>query len=225
MLRKTCIRCAVALIASASTNWCWGGLHYTVIPLAADGEPLWAAQDINNAGDILGFSSHQHRIIVHDSKSIPLSSDTGLRVPSTSLNDHNVVAGETELSADSGFIAATWKHGHVTVLPSPPPSGNYITSQGRAINNDGVVAGITESNGATHAARWDKGGLHTLPDSGQSFAQGINQSGDIVGIDARSDSIGQQGVAAIWHQGTRIDLSIPGADRSQANSINDSGSS
>jgi probable HAF family extracellular repeat protein len=95
-------------------------------------------------------------------------------------------------------------------------------TQGLAINNAGQVVGFSQSNGAT---LWKNGkiiDLNSLVSSGSEFllkvAQGINDSGQIVGTRIRKGSLEQN--AFLLSGGTLVNLGTLGGKESTAWGIN-----
>ncbi|HEY2114053.1 MAG TPA: HAF repeat-containing protein [Candidatus Angelobacter sp.] len=97
------------------------------------------------------------------------------------------------------------------------PGGDY--SSAFAINDSGVVVGVSNTSTSTHAFSWTATqGLHdlgTLPGTNASSALAINNQGQIVG------SSGDH--AALWSGGSIQDLGTLGGATSEAHGINNSG--
>src|SRR5579862_6192104 len=102
-------------------------------------------------------------------------------------------------------------------------SNAYVT----ALNSSGTVAGYTEFSRLvnkvtgqytlTYAATvWQNSAPVALPSGGlNSWAKGINSSGDVVGE--------IQGIATLWHDAVANSLSTPANCTSSAYAVNDSG--
>jgi uncharacterized membrane protein len=100
------------------------------------------------------------------------------------INDVGTVSGDASNSPALGFPAVRWEPGSSRPIPLELLSGGY-DGFGFAINNVGDVAGKASTSLGTYAARWHGTAvtqLQPLPGgSSQSVAQGINDSGDVVG--------------------------------------------
>jgi probable HAF family extracellular repeat protein len=114
-----------------------------------------------------------------------------------------------------------------TQEPIAAPAGTY--SIPTAINQSGQVAGVSVSTGSDAmqtAFIWTHSGglvsLGTLPGGMQSWADGINKSGQVVG---RADGTDGNWHAFVWSQSNGMaDLGVlPGGSYSEAWAINDSG--
>ncbi|HJU08881.1 MAG TPA: hypothetical protein VJ727_10430, partial [Rhodanobacteraceae bacterium] len=108
-------------------------------------------------------------------------------------------------------------------LPIP---ANAFSGQSSAINNDGVSAGWYQTLQGSFAVRWDATGhmtrLGSLPGLTSSLANGINDSGTIVGFAHSSDFLTSR--AFVWRAGTGMKaLADLGGDASLAQAINASG--
>jgi probable HAF family extracellular repeat protein len=134
------------------------------------------------------------------------------------INDAGVVVGEyleSELSSQpSGFV-----YDSATGVTTTNPSILY-----RGISNAGDLAGrtLTQPDGTIQAVRVWQGYLETFScfDAFATVAEGINVSGDVVGIfDLTNGYTG----AFLYHNGECIDISIPGANVTEAWGINDRG--
>ncbi len=144
-----------------------------------------------------------------------------------------VGAGTVAIAPDGTqtYRAMVWgPDGVGTVLPAPP-GGGQDSSDANAIGTDGHIVGVDYGN--HHATLWRDGAaidLGTLKagDAGYSLANGINASGQIVGLSTvfPNGAPGDYEHAALWDGATRTDLGTFASDNSgssQAFGINDTG--
>ncbi|QJU58718.1 PEPxxWA-CTERM sorting domain-containing protein [Sphingomonas sp. AP4-R1] len=103
------------------------------------------------------------------------------------LNDKGQVAG-TITTAGDGSQAFLWSNGVMTILPLPgdPGPGRVAHTDVSGINASGAVVGTTVGIGSMgyQGTLWSGGsvtGLGTLPNDNESYADGINDAGVIVG--------------------------------------------
>jgi len=93
-----------------------------------------------------------------------------------------------------------------------------------AINDRGQIVGATDSSGAARPFLWQDGmmtDLGTLGGDGDSWANDINEHGQIVGT---AEIAGGSRRAFLWQDGIMTDLgTLPGDDWSSASAINDNG--
>jgi probable HAF family extracellular repeat protein len=150
-------------------------------------------------------------VIWDDRSVIPLFLPLGIAYD---INNRGEVVG---IAANGNVL---WDHGTMIDLGEISPV---------AINDRGQIAGGIKTANApeTHAALWENGAivdLGVLPGDSSSFAQAINNSGQIIG----SSYLTKSGAplrrrAFIWDKGTMLDL--PGLDGQDADAlaINDRG--
>jgi uncharacterized membrane protein len=168
--------------------------------------PVGAAYDINDAGQVVGWSGDG--AILYDHGAITILAPDGF---ASGINAAGKVVG-----------SAVWDHGTTTSLSVL--SGATFSVANRINNRDQYVGysgkGLGEDR-VVHAAFWDHGvivGLHTLPGDASSSAYDINDNGQIVGESA--------GHAVLWDSATVEPLSLgelPGTSTSSAHAINASG--
>jgi probable HAF family extracellular repeat protein len=127
------------------------------------------------------------------------------------INDHGHVVGQNQHGA---FL---WRAGRLTYLG--------VLGTATDINNNDEVVGYGLMGAGTHAFLWRNGtvtDLGVLPGGDNSFAQGINDRGDIVGWSATAP--GNWGLRAVlWRNGAMVDLGAPAGGQSLASDINDAG--
>lgn len=141
-----------------------------------------------------------------------------------SINNQGVIAGYS--TEDTHWLnAVTWSSGTGLNRVESVASGSNYSSIGVSINDHDQVVGwsSTDNNQTMHATLWDKGvstDLNTLGGS-NSYAQGINNAGQIVGY---SDTANYIEHAVIWDGTSMVDLGGAYADlTSRALSINNLG--
>jgi uncharacterized membrane protein len=118
--------------------------------------------------------------------------------------------------AQHGFVADSVVKvpTHFAVVDGPGGGATTIN----AIANDGTVVGFTTDNGANANFTRTRSGAFTpldLGDPAGGVANGINQAGQVVGV--------SHGIAVLIANGTKTEISIPGASASVAFGINDQG--
>jgi probable HAF family extracellular repeat protein len=140
------------------------------------------------------------------------------------INDSGQVVGSAEPIAVGLGHAFLWDAVNgMQDLGTLPGGRNSIAN---AINNNGQVVGWSSiADGSTHAFLWDASNgmqdLGTLPGGdGSSFAHGINDSGQVVGISGSSN-----GRAFLWDavNGMQDLGTLPGGRSANANGINSTG--
>ncbi|MCC5639109.1 DUF3466 family protein [Nostoc sp. CHAB 5844] len=160
-----------------------------------------AAYDINNVGQVVGFSNFSSEAIFDE--------DGQLIFPET--QDHAVLWNSSTDRIDLGTL--------------PGRDRSYAS----AINDQGQVVGYSDTSEGTagaHAFLWNENtgitDLGTLSGRNRSYAQDINNAGQIVGY---SDNDGRNTRAVLWNEGTDIiDLgTLSGANNSAAYGINNVG--
>ena len=146
-----------------------------------------------------------------------------------SLNDSGQVAGSviyTGSGANGLSEAAIYQSGQTTLLGLLAPSLASAYSAAEAINNQGEVVGQSlVAQGVSHAFLWKNGtmtDLGVLTQGDSSFANGINDSGQVVGSEIPTG--GNYFTAVLWQNGTMTALPQAGGDDySVAYAINDAG--
>ena len=198
------------------------GQSYTLTDLGTLGGSFSAANAINEAGHVVGFSGLPPNgfplrpFLWVEGTMTNLGTLGGNTSLAFGINNVDQVAGTSTLS--SGFSHAfLWEDGVMMDLGTP----TNIASDANAINDAGQIAGTIYLT----AFIWEDGvmtELGTLPGFAGSVGHGINQAGEVVGgafachfCEAR---------AVHWADGAMTDLGVlPGWDSSGASAINDVG--
>ncbi len=186
------------------------------------------AYGINDAGQIVGGAyldpfADRSPILWANGSATRLASPVDVRATvAYDINASGQIVGVGTTSSPFGSSreerAVLWSGGTAVNLGVLPGGG---ASRAYAINDGGQIVGYaTDNRNVSHAVVWDKGQLLDLgvtPGSiDGSVAYGINELGQIVGVD--------NGQAVLWHNGQRTELgALAGDQRSRAHSINDLG--
>lgn len=188
-----------------------------------DGQPLvlplspWAegsANDINNAGDIVGYDDELGAVMWTNGALIALGAHT-IGSLANGLNQRGQIVGnieyETSPPAARGFL---WTDGQLYELP-PLDDSRYCHAVN--VNEAGRIVGACSSR----AVLWEDGSVADLGlDSDNSVALAINGRGQIVGYRQVGDN---EYRAFVWENGNAVDLPTLGGMWSSAADINDTG--
>ncbi len=183
-------------------------LQYEIIDLGTLGGSLSAANGINDAGQVVGYSrtaSHtEHAFLWDDGEMIDLGTLPGPSYSEArSINNAGQVVGFSGSDDGSAFI---WdSSGGMRYLDGIGDT----ESEARDINNSGQVVGWTSSS----AFLWDS--TSGVTDLGSGSALGINDAGQVVG--------NSYSHAFLWEDGEMLDLGTLGGNVSVAYAINDFG--
>jgi len=180
---------------------------------------------LNNRGEVVGVSQgadgSSHGFRWRDGAMTDIA--PGTVSSATAINDHGDVAGSITID-DLHTHAALWRHG--TLLDLGTLGGSSATATG--INARGDVIGQSSVAGhdddGQHVFRWHDGLLTELPGHGdRTFANDINDHGDVVGGLVKSDGAGHG--AALWRQGHLVKLvpSFGDPDTAVATRVNERG--
>jgi probable HAF family extracellular repeat protein len=184
----------------------------------ANSVPLW----VTNTGEVVGYSDTGE----FDGSGLPIDhafrwskgvmQDLGTLGGNNSLasgvNSEGEIAGLADVTGGATSHAALWYKGTVTDLGTLTGASGF--SQAQLVNSAHQVAGgSTLADGTFHAVQWQRGAMTDLGTLGgpNSYANGINDLGQIVGIsqvnDVPNPILGFPPFqAAIWYRGTIIDL-------------------
>lgn len=180
---------------------------YRLTIFAPQGDAFFQAQDVNNAGQLVGYLSDSNgstSLMWHDGALTSLGSWRAL-----AINNNGQVVGETRDAAGLAHAVQSSPSGFA------PLTTGTEQSSALDINDRGQIVGFVQSNFATpeQAAVWDGGNVTFL---GQGYAFGINNAGQTVGIS--SSTSGSR--AALWDRGGLVLL---GGLFAEARGINDLG--
>jgi probable HAF family extracellular repeat protein len=144
-----------------------------------------------------------------DYRTVDLGTLGGTLSEATGVNERAEVVGYAQTAvATHPFL---WRQGSMTDLGVlEAGAGEYGAALG--VNDSGQVVGygMVDAGRAAHAFLWEHGTLRDLGTLGgkDSFAYGINNGGQIVGVSSTAD--GEQH-AFLWQHGTMADLGAGGA--------------
>ncbi len=199
--------------------------RYRMIDLAGPVAASPSVSDINNFGQIAGFSpalTTPHAILWQGGVAADLGTLGGISSFAHSINDRGVVVGGSSLVQDSLFHA--FLHDGIGMVDLGTLDGSPF-SRAFGVNNLRQVVGISPLMGTTtRAFLWRNGGMTDLGTLGgpTSFAFAINNLGQIVGT-AETATPGAS-PAFLWRRGVMTSLgTLPGGEIATAQDINDLG--
>jgi probable HAF family extracellular repeat protein len=182
------------------------------------------AEGINDAGQVVGSSTYDDQ--GHNSHAFLWDSANGMQDLGTLGGDSSfalginasgqVVGASKDTSNPNVFHAFLWDS--VNGMQDLGTLGG-ASSEAHGINSFGQVVGWSQTaDGTNHAFLWDS--MDGMQDLGPGVADGINDTGEVVG--------GAGGHAALYQDGTWVDLNrlIPAGSRWTllgANTVNDAG--
>ena len=236
---KLHVACLAGAFVSLATPEALAQPSYTLTPLASLGKNGAATtpQAINEAGRVVGkgltaserchygLCSYQHAVVW--SNGIPLDLHPFESLGVSGVNDINnvgqIVGGWDDIGRPDSGGAFVRQDGLVIILPS---LGGWTGAT--AVNDVGQIVGwsavAVEEN--RRAVLWQNGELielGTYPDGMVSYAQDINEVGQIVGTGALVGTSGSRR-ATLWQGGAMINLgTLSGGSQSFGVAINKAG--
>lgn len=207
--------------------------RYTITDLGTLGGDTSQAFAVNKEGYVVGLAKRSAQIyhaFVWDGETMTdLGTLDGQQSIAFGINDSGQVAGWSHTSSgdNRGFL---WENG------SMQPLGTLggADSQANGVNNSGQVVGsasIVDNTDPSdpfeypHAFLWQNGSMQDLGTLGgdQSYAYGINDTGQVVGQAVVGGAGDPPGHAFLWQNNSMQDLGTLGGYLSLAQAINNSG--
>jgi probable HAF family extracellular repeat protein len=189
-------------------------------------------RDINLSGQVVGVNingTSQRAFLWQNDKITYLGTLGGPRSWANGINNLHQVAGESE-DASQMCHAFLWQNDKMTDLGTLNTPCGFGAGDVKAINELGQVVGssVVYPMGWTHASLWQNGtkrDLGALPRGAESYANDINEHGQVVGYSNISfdNPSYVYNHAFLWEKGWMTDLGTLGGDNSYANAINDRG--
>lgn len=193
-IRNVVAAVAATAITSIAAAALAGVAQYDIKPLGSTGTPDVYAKDINNLGQVVGYSvdaGNNSRAVIWQT---PMAPATNLPVLSQAnpwgeayrINDAGQIVGKGRTDANQSH-ALYWPSG--PTVPTDIGTLGGVHSFANDINEAGVVVGsAAAANNGTRAFRWtpgggivDDGNLNTASSGAHAGWNGINSSGLAVG--------------------------------------------
>jgi probable HAF family extracellular repeat protein len=207
--------CLMAVISVANIAFAQS-VQYEIIDLGVDSFYQTHAVDINNSGQIVGFSTTYGgpQSFFEYSNNNMTYLDSGV---ANAINDSGAIVGH-----GGGFGAFFYENGSLIDLGIPGGNGG---SEAFDINNNRQIVGYSQTGYGIHAFLWEDGEMSDLGTLGgrSSYARAINDYGQVVGYSRYSYVEGTYDHAFLYDNGTMIDLGTLGGTASRAYGINDYG--
>lgn len=188
-------------------------------------------QDVNDHAEVVGFSStanETHPVLWRNGQIIDLSLG-GTVGGSGAINDRGQAIGDSTLAGDAEDHAFFWSGQKLYDLGTLGGTLSLPTG----LTQDGYVSGVatTTNDELLHAVIWGNRrikDLGTVPGDACSWAWGLNEKHQVVGISLPAPCDRSIAHAFLWEQGSMVDLNtlIPpdsGLQLVYAEAINDAG--
>lgn len=214
--RAITLATGLLLISSISAN---ATTPYSFTDLGTLGGAFSYAQDINNAGQVVGGSVtssglYNHATLWNGAAAIDLDP-----VGYYGYSNANSINNTGQVAGDVNGVATVWNGTSATSIVSP---SRFATSRANAINDSGIAVGYVAPNGSpSWATIWNGTTSAFSFDGNSSSATGINNASHVVGYASTPSHASPSGTNAIFWNGmyTR-DLGSLGGTYSFALAIN-----
>ena len=196
-------------------------IKYTITDLGTLGGEECKAMDVNNAGQVVGYStdgSFEYRAFLWENDTMTDLGDLGgNESQARAINDSGQVTG-TSYDTNAEWHAFLWENESMTDLGTL--AGGTI-SEAHGINNAGQVVGYSHTGGRWHAFIYDNDTITALPEAPgwSTDASDINNLGQITGT---GYDISFFNYTLLWENDTQTILSS-GDEYWVPHAINDSG--
>jgi probable HAF family extracellular repeat protein len=196
----------------------------TALPSPSDS----IAVDINKRGDVVGHSLSGtsagrtwRAFLWRDGALTDLGTLPGHDSSyGAAINDRGEIAGNSFRWSSGPTHVVLWRDGAIHDLGALPDAQTFVTE----INNRRQIVGYAIVGLTSRAFVWQDGVFTYLPslsDVEYTFAEAINDRGEIVGSSRAADGAQR---AVLWRDGTIVDLGLlPGTTSAAARGINDRG--
>jgi probable HAF family extracellular repeat protein len=201
-------------------------MQYSIVDLGNFGAPPsfeGGVGGINNSGQVAGYAptlaNGIHAFLYSGRSLMDLGTLGGTNSAAFGINASGEIVGQSDLSPTNAnseaFIYSGGKMQGIGFLAT-----NATASQANSVSDTGEVVGWSDTNvnGVLHAFSYLGGKMNdlgTLPGGVDSYANGVNIQGEIVGLSDDS--------AFLYAKGQMSGLGTLGGNFSEANAINSSG--
>jgi probable HAF family extracellular repeat protein len=198
LFRDVIVVCIV-LVAGAGVSA--AAVRYSITDLGAFGGVSSFVNSINDGGQVVGWyetaDGSRYAFLYDHGVSTELGTLGGNYTVTKSINNHGQIVGVSYAGTNHGFI---FENG---VMRDLAPNGPILYPN--AINDDGQIAGYTSTPRAVLFSNGTAIDLGT-PSGYLSFAQGINNRGQVVGNYDRPRVGGAETRAFLYSAGKLIDI-------------------